>query len=139
VIAGIAGGLGQYFGIDSVIVRVIFVLLALTHGFGLVLYLILWIVIPEEPHGAEAHASDKVKEFAHSVEKAAEHVAGKIEEKKKEKGSAKWVIGFLMVLVGAFALAQQFFPMGLLRWSVFWPTLLILAGLYVMIKKDKGQ
>lgn len=49
-IAGVCGGLGDYFQIDPVIFRVIFIILLLPGGFpGVVPYLILWVVIPMEP------------------------------------------------------------------------------------------
>ncbi len=49
-IAGICGGLGRYFNIDPTIVRVVFVLMLLPGGLpGLLPYLVLWVVIPEEP------------------------------------------------------------------------------------------
>ena len=49
-IAGICGGLGEYFNIDATIIRIIFVVLLLPGGFpGLIPYLILWIVIPTRP------------------------------------------------------------------------------------------
>jgi len=44
-IAGVCGGIGHYFGIDPVLVRVAFVVAALM-GFGLLLYVVLWIVLP---------------------------------------------------------------------------------------------
>jgi phage shock protein C len=47
MIAGICGGLGQYLGLDSTIVRLIFVLLALAGGPGLLAYLIMWLIVPE--------------------------------------------------------------------------------------------
>lgn len=47
-IAGICGGLGEYFDIDPVIFRLIFVFLFLLAGGGLILYLIFWIVVPQE-------------------------------------------------------------------------------------------
>ena len=46
VIAGICGGLGEYFNIDPVILRVVWALSALALGVGLLLYLICWILIP---------------------------------------------------------------------------------------------
>jgi phage shock protein C len=50
MIAGVCGGLAEYFGIDPVIVRVIAVLLLLPGGApGFLPYLILWIVVPEKP------------------------------------------------------------------------------------------
>ncbi|MDB5176046.1 MAG: PspC protein [Candidatus Saccharibacteria bacterium] len=45
-IAGVAGGLGEYFGIDPVIFRVIFVILLLPGGFSALPYFVLWIVMP---------------------------------------------------------------------------------------------
>lgn len=47
-IAGICGGLGEYFDIDPVIFRLIFLFLLLCAGGGLILYLIFWIVVPQE-------------------------------------------------------------------------------------------
>lgn len=48
VIAGVAGGLGAYFGIDPILFRIGFVLLVIAGaGSGLVLYLIAWLVLPE--------------------------------------------------------------------------------------------
>lgn len=48
VIAGVCGGMGDYFNIDPVIVRVIWLILLLGAGTGLIAYLIAWLVIPEE-------------------------------------------------------------------------------------------
>lgn len=49
-IAGVCGGIAEYFGIDPTVIRVIAVLLLLPGGFpGLLPYLILWIVIPNQP------------------------------------------------------------------------------------------
>ena len=45
-IAGVCGGLARYFDIDATLVRVIFVLLTLFSGGGLILYIILWLVMP---------------------------------------------------------------------------------------------
>lgn len=50
MIAGVCGGIAEYFNIDPVIVRVIAVLLLFPGGLpGLVPYLVLWIIVPENP------------------------------------------------------------------------------------------
>jgi len=50
MIAGVAGGIAEYFDIDPTIVRIIFVVLALPGFFpGILFYLILWAIIPLEP------------------------------------------------------------------------------------------
>ncbi len=46
MIGGVCGGLGLYFGIDPVIVRLLFVVLAVTTGITLALYPILWVIMP---------------------------------------------------------------------------------------------
>jgi phage shock protein PspC (stress-responsive transcriptional regulator) len=46
MIAGVCAGLAQYFGVDPTLVRIIFVILALFGLGGVVLYLILWLVMP---------------------------------------------------------------------------------------------
>lgn len=51
VVAGVAGGLGRYFGIDPVVFRIAFVVLTLAGGSGVVLYLLAWLVVPDD-HGA---------------------------------------------------------------------------------------
>ncbi len=46
---GVCGGLAEYFGVDATIVRLLFVLLALAGGPGVILYFILWAIVPEAP------------------------------------------------------------------------------------------
>ena len=52
-IAGIAGGMAAYFGVDPTLVRVLWVIAALM-GWGLLAYLILWIVVPKGPGSTPA-------------------------------------------------------------------------------------
>lgn len=49
MIAGVCAGLGEYFNVDATIIRLIFVLVGLAGGPGLILYIIMAIVVPEEP------------------------------------------------------------------------------------------
>ena len=46
VIGGVCGGLANYFGTDPVIIRVIFAVVALAFGTGLLAYIILWVAVP---------------------------------------------------------------------------------------------
>ena len=47
-IAGVCGGLAEYFGMDASIVRIVWLLCVLFGGFGLLAYLIMWIVMPAQ-------------------------------------------------------------------------------------------
>jgi phage shock protein C len=49
VLAGVCGGLAQYFNLDATLIRVLFVLLAVLGGAGLVLYVAMWIIVPNQP------------------------------------------------------------------------------------------
>ena len=51
MLAGVCGGLGNYLGVDPVLLRIAFVVLALANGIGLIAYAVAWIVIPEEQAG----------------------------------------------------------------------------------------
>ena len=46
LIGGVCAGLANYFGIDKLVVRILFVLFTLGFGFGFIVYLILWVAIP---------------------------------------------------------------------------------------------
>jgi phage shock protein PspC (stress-responsive transcriptional regulator) len=48
-IAGVCGGLGEYFNVDPVFIRIVWVVLILGAGVGLLAYLICWLVIPNQP------------------------------------------------------------------------------------------
>ena len=47
-IGGVCGGLGEYFGKDSTLFRILFILVALVWGLGVVTYLLMWLVIPRK-------------------------------------------------------------------------------------------
>ena len=52
VISGVAGGVAEYLDVDPSIVRVVWALLAIvTGGVFVVLYIVMWIVVPEAPAG----------------------------------------------------------------------------------------
>jgi phage shock protein PspC (stress-responsive transcriptional regulator) len=46
VLGGVCGGIGEYFSLDPVIIRLAFVIFTLMGGSGILLYIILWIVVP---------------------------------------------------------------------------------------------
>ena len=48
-IGGVCGGLAEYFDIDALLVRLLFVFLTFSLGGGLLLYLLLWILAPKRP------------------------------------------------------------------------------------------
>ena len=56
-IAGVCGGFAEYFDIDSTLMRLLWLALVLVGGWGLVAYIVAWIVMPEEPAAESAPAA----------------------------------------------------------------------------------
>lgn len=50
-IAGVCGGLGEYFEVDPVWVRLLFVLFLFAGGSAFIVYLVFWLIVPLEPIG----------------------------------------------------------------------------------------
>jgi len=48
MVAGVCAGLGDYFGLDANLVRLIFAALSIFGGAGVLVYLVAWLVVPEE-------------------------------------------------------------------------------------------
>lgn len=54
VISGVCGGLGEFFKVDPVLFRIIFLIIALPGGISILVYFICWILMPLEPmHGSK--------------------------------------------------------------------------------------
>jgi phage shock protein PspC (stress-responsive transcriptional regulator) len=110
VVAGIGGGLGDYLDIDPVIIRIIIVLITIFNGVGLLIYIIMWIIIPEEPHTA---ASEKpgpnVNYSEESKDEKTVSDAAPQENPPKSSGG-RIIFGVLLILVGLVFLSEKFFP-----------------------------
>jgi phage shock protein C len=48
-LAGVCGGLAEHFNMDATLLRVLFVVLAVLGGSGIVIYVAMWIIVPQEP------------------------------------------------------------------------------------------
>lgn len=63
-VAGVCGGIGRYFNLDPTLIRALFVIFTLFGGSGILLYLILWLIIPEEPGEMAEKAGEAEEEVA---------------------------------------------------------------------------
>ncbi len=59
MLAGVAGGVGDHLGLDPFVVRLAFIVLGLAAGFGVVVYLLLWVLVPPEPADAAPPAAQR--------------------------------------------------------------------------------
>ncbi|MDD4990323.1 MAG: PspC domain-containing protein [Candidatus Pacebacteria bacterium] len=138
VIAGVAGGLGEYFGIDPVLFRILFVFLILWGGAGILFYLILMFIIPSQ-NGQSA--KDAVKEAAFNLKEKAQEVAGGIKQEAQEMKEESWwsnrrnVLGVVIMLAGLVFLLNQLFPIRFLKFNFIWPVVIIFIGFFVILKR----
>jgi len=107
VFGGIAGGLSQYFNIDPIIVRVIFVVVTIMHGVGLILYIILWIVIPEEPFEIAYQAPADIKDGSSPGDQSTQETI--INDHKKLHGG-RTVAGVILISIGLIFFADRIIP-----------------------------
>ncbi len=96
VLGGVCSGMGAYFNIDPVILRIIFVLVLFMGGASILVYIILWIVVPKakttaqrlEMKGKEATVSNIAQSFKEEVNEVGENY-NKFMNTKNEKGVSR--------------------------------------------------
>lgn len=96
VLGGVCSGMGAYFNIDPVILRIIFVLVLFMGGASILVYIILWIVVPKakttaqrlEMRGKEATVSNIAQSFKEEVNEVGENY-NKFMNAKNEKGVSR--------------------------------------------------
>src|SRR5712691_428872 len=54
ILGGVAAGIANYFDLDPVLARIVFIALVFLNGFGLVAYIVGWIIIPRDDRSADA-------------------------------------------------------------------------------------
>lgn len=122
MIAGVCGGVGEYFNIDPVIIRVVWaILFFMPGGPGFLAYLLCAIIIPEDDgvfHQDEYSDSNNTTT------------------------NTSTFIGLTLVGVGGFMLAKIIWPhFGFEFINIFryWPVLLIIGGLYIIYRQKKNN
>ncbi len=137
-IAGVCGGLGKYFEVDPLIFRLIFILLTVFGGSGILIYVILWIAVPEE---GDKEAQTR-KPFEQKIKMGANKMADEIKQQlKDEKGwranRGKLTGGLILLGLGLFFLIQNFFPL----WDIarLWPVILIIIGLAILVGSSERR
>ncbi len=129
VLAGVAGGLGEYFGVDPTIIRLIFVLLTVFGGGGVLVYIILWILIPCESC-LDKDSDQTIKENTQEMREKAKKFAGEFKRMPVENNPKNW-LGFFIIVFGLLFLFDN---LGFLQFHLFWPLLIIAFGLFLLFK-----
>ena len=148
VLGGVCGGLGDYVGIDPVLIRLLFVFLAVVNGFGVMLYLILWIILPEKERIGES-PEDVIRENIGSLRDKAERLGDEIRssvagahvnlpvdgtDQREIYSRRTSAAGALLAGIGILILLRN---LGLFWWfdlRMMWPLLIAGLGVYLLVK-----
>lgn len=140
MLGGVAGGLAEYFDIDPTIVRVLFVISLLFGGAGVIAYIILWIIVPEEPIEVQYRKtyppSEPKQEEQSSTEKNindAEMAYQTARQAQRHKRNS--FAGVILIVLGFIFLADNFIPR--FHFGDYWPLLLVLIGIVLLINSKK--
>ena len=143
VIGGVCGGIGEYFDIDPIIIRLLVVLIFFMEGAGLIAYIIAWIIIPQKHNDniesqskSEAEDADMRKKSETKNKNLLVAECQPSEENNNHSAKNKNVfLGLIFVFLGLIFLGTTFFSwFNWIAWSIYWPVILIIAGLVIMIR-----
>jgi phage shock protein C len=129
VIAGVCGGLAQTFGIDSTIVRLLFLVASAFGGTGLMLYAILWIVIP-----TEKNLSKSVNDTLHDNFEEVKETASNFGKRMKTEDNNKMLLGILIIGMGVVFLMNNF-GYHFISIGRLWPVFIIAIGFMMITRK----
>ncbi len=124
MIAGVAGGLAEYFEVDVTLVRLLWVLAVFAGGAGVLVYIAAVIIIPEEKD-APGYPTAEQDETVATPEKSP--------HRERNRRNA----GLLLIGLGIVLLAHELLPWDLMRYS--WPLLLIALGFFIIFRDRKGS
>lgn len=136
VLAGVCGGLADFFDVDSTLVRIIFVLLTIFGGSGLIIYLVLWIIVPTASSTHNVFTKDFMQSNLNEIKDTTRNFAHEFRNATKDKNkNSRNFAGIAIIVLGAFFLLQN---LGILRGAHnFWPILLIILGFALLMKKNQ--
>ncbi len=128
MLAGVAGGLADHIGVSPLIVRVLFAVTTVFYGFGVLVYVGLWIFVPQR----------RPDEVLQPAGVAAATRAGKRSGLRRRREDFGQFVA-LAALTGGVLLVQQSLNTGLSA-VVFWPAVLVLAGLgLIWLQVDSSE
>jgi len=143
MIDGVCSGIAEYFDIDPVMVRIVFILFAVLGGSGIVAYIVGMIIIPPHPGVNEEENRDK---SSHSKEVLEVEPKRRQDSQSISRGATgSLVIGIVLIALGGFFLMGNFEIFRYYHrwiWHNFWdfiiPGIVIAVGLALIIKgKDR--
>jgi phage shock protein C len=131
MLAGVAGGLAEMLDIDPSIVRIVWaVVIVLTGGLALLVYIVMAIVVPERPVGVEARQAAGPPAGGSSVP-AGGSPASVRRTRRSDGARGGLVAGLILILIGGFFLLRELIPS--IDLGFWWPTVAIGLGVVLVV------
>jgi phage shock protein C len=128
VIGGVCAGIADYFDVDVTWIRLAFVLSIFAKGFGIVAYIIAWIVFPRDERTGSQLEADRARGEAPAKARGDAWRQGL-------NGGSRNVVGIILILLGVlFFLDQNFYWFG---FDTFWPVILIGLGIFLLMRASE--
>lgn len=134
VISGVSGGLGKYFDIDPVIFRILFVVLTFLAAGGLIAYIILWIVMPEEPY-SHFQKDTNINDSNSMENENTDYRNRPYYNKPKNDGGL--VVGIILIALGGLFLIDRLVPR--IDFGDLWPVMLIVVGIIIIVSQVRPK
>lgn len=134
MVAGVASGLADYFQLDVTWVRIAFALAVFFGGGGFLIYIILWIALPEQ---YSAMYDDYAKNFQQQMP---DYTTYKASKKKEKNANISTVGGLILVILGSYFLMEEFDLIP--DWfsiSKLWPIVFVVLGVTMLMKAKKEK
>ena len=136
MIAGVCGGLAEYLNVDPVWVRLVMVILLFAQGIGLIIYIVAWILIPENPNQRSTRKTAAERTVSRVSKKERKVVSEKrVQRKPRHHGDGSAILGLIVILIGAYLLFKNIFVW--LNFSYIWPVALIVIVLYMLVQRGR--
>lgn len=134
-IGGVCAGLAEYFGVDISIVRLLFLLSLFVKGGGLLIYIILWIVLPKK-----SYPINQPPFVDYAVPPIAPQKAGpEVFDQPQKRSAVSVVAGAVLVLLGVYFIMDDLNIIPNWNFDHFWPVILIGAGVVFIFSGSKRQ
>ncbi len=124
MIAGVCGGLAEYFDIDTSLVRVGAVLFTLAWGSGILAYVVLWLIVPQKSLESSVMKSEGEQKVTVKA----------TEPDKSERDKGVLFVGIILTVLGALLLMNNYLSFAWLSFRRLWPLLIIFIGLIIIMK-----
>lgn len=132
MIAGVCGGLGEYLNVDPILFRILFVLALIVGGSGLLVYIILWIVIPEEKPNTQKSNNLNYENMTDSNNQTGNGFNPAPDQNKPQKNDGNLWGGLILITLGGIFLIDRFVPR--IDFGDLWPLILIVVGVILITK-----